>query len=271
MTTTATTTHTSAGIEVQAKPSAFNRLRLFNLAMGVLHLVQGVLMVLISNDFTVPIKTYFLTLDEQTDALVTNPDVWLDLRLGPFVALFLFISAAAHFTIAAPGVFGWYKRNLKQGANFARWIEYSLSASVMIVAIATLTGIYDIAALIGLFAANTAMILFGWQMELLNRHTDRVRWEPFIFGSIIGLAPWIAIGAYFFGSIGQGEGPPDFVYGIFFSLFVFFNIFAVNQFLQYKQVGRWKNYLFGEVVYIVLSLTAKSALAWQVFFGTLQP
>lgn len=33
--------------------------------------------------------------------------------------------------------------------------------------------------------------------------------------------------------------------------------------------GRWQDYLFGEEVYIVLSLTAKSALAWQIFAGTL--
>jgi len=64
---------------------------------------------------------------------------------------------------------------------------------------------------------------------------------------------------------------PGFVYAIYVSLFVFFNIFALNQFLQYKQVGRWKDYLFGERMYIVLSLVAKSLLAWQVFFGTLQP
>ena len=61
---------------------------------------------------------------------------------------------------------------------------------------------------------------------------------------------------------------PGFVYGIFVSLFVFFNVFALNQWLQYRAVGRWRDYLFGENVYIVLSLTAKSALAWQVFGGT---
>jgi hypothetical protein len=41
--------------------------------------------------------------------------------------------------------------------------------------------------------------------------------------------------------------------------------------LQYKQVGPWKNYLFGERMYIVLSLLAKTALAWMIFAGTLAP
>ena len=39
--------------------------------------------------------------------------------------------------------------------------------------------------------------------------------------------------------------------------------------LQYKQVGRWRDYLFGEKAYILLSLTSKSLLTWLVFANTL--
>jgi hypothetical protein len=66
-----------------------------------------------------------------------------------------------------------------------------------------------------------------------------------------------------------GEGPPTFVYGILVTIFVLFNIFALNQWLQYRRVGRWADYVYGETVYIVLSLVAKSALAWQIFANTL--
>lgn len=62
---------------------------------------------------------------------------------------------------------------------------------------------------------------------------------------------------------------PGFVYGIFVSLFVFFNSFAVNQALQYRKIGRWSSYLTGERIYIALSLIAKSLLAWQVFANVL--
>ena len=48
-------------------------------------------------------------------------------------------------------------------------------------------------------------------------------------------------------------------------------MFAVNMVLQYKKIGKWKNYIYGEYAYIVLSLVAKSLLAWQVFGGTLRP
>ena len=50
-----------------------------------------------------------------------------------------------------------------------------------------------------------------------------------------------------------------------------FNTFAINQLLQFKQVGPWRNYLFGERQYIILSLVAKSVLAWQIFANTLIP
>jgi hypothetical protein len=59
------------------------------------------------------------------------------------------------------------------------------------------------------------------------------------------------------------------VYGIFVSLFILFNISALNQWLQYRRLGRWSDYLVGERAYITLSLVAKSLLAWQVFAGTL--
>ena len=39
--------------------------------------------------------------------------------------------------------------------------------------------------------------------------------------------------------------------------------------MQYKPVGRWRDYLVGERAYITLSLVAKSALAWQIFAGAL--
>ena len=116
------------------------------------------------------------------------------------------------------------------------------------------------------------MILFGWLMELLNQHTSRTNWTPYWFGVFAGAVPWIAIGIYLFGAgSGSGGGPPTFVYFIFGSIFLFFNVFAVNMLLQYKRMGRWRDYAYGERVYILFSLTAKSALAWQVFAGTLRP
>jgi hypothetical protein len=96
-------------------------------------------------------------------------------------------------------------------------------------------------------------------------------WTSFTFGCFAGIIPWIALVVYLAKQVSGGIAPPGFVYGIIASLFVFFNIFAVNMVLQYKQVGKWRDYLYGEKVYIILSLTAKALLAWQVFANTLIP
>ena len=133
----------------------------------------------------------------------------------------------------------------------------------MMVVIAMLVGIYDIASLILIFALNATMILFGWMMELHNQTTRRTSWTAYWFGCFAGAVPWIAVAIYLAGA----QDPPGFVYAIFASLFVFFNVFAVNMLLQYRRVGRWREYLYGERVYMLLSLFAKSLLAWQVFAG----
>jgi len=126
--------------------------------------------------------------------------------------------------------------------------------------------------MIAIFGVNAMMNFFGIMMELHNQTTKKTNWTSFIFGCIAGIVPWIVIIMYVIGAIqSSGAEPPGFVYAIIASIFVFFNIFAVNMFLQYKKVGRWQDYLFGERMYIILSLTAKTALAWQIFAGTLAP
>jgi len=161
-----------------------------------------------------------------------------------------------------------YVRNLERRRNYARWIEYSLSSSVMVVLIAMLVGIADVAALIAIAGVNASMILFGLLQEKYEDPDHKVSWVSYWFGVLAGAIPWIAIGIYLVAP-GIDNSPPGFVYGIFFSLFAFFNVFAIVMVLQYKKVGRWADYRFGESTYVLLSLLAKSALAWQVFGGTL--
>jgi len=239
--------------------------------MAFFHAGQGVLMLVLSSSFALPITTAFVRFSPATGKLEPFLKTAFDLRIGPLVAGFLFLSALAHLAVASPALYPWYVRNLKKGANYARWLEYSFSASLMIVVISLLVGIYDGVSLILLFFLNMMMILFGWLMELHNQTTAKTNWTSFIFGCLAGAIPWVAVGLYLFGSGSPGAKPPTFVYWIFFSIFLFFNVFAVNMILQYKKVGKWRDYLFGEKVYIILSLVAKSLLAWQVWAGTLRP
>jgi hypothetical protein len=251
--------------------SVYKKLRIYNIVMGVLHLVQGIFMLALSNDSALIITRNYVTLDRDIMKLVPATENLMSLRMGPFVASFLLMSAIAHFTVSTFG-FKWYARNLAKGINYARWYEYSVSSSVMIVAIALFSGMTDIVSLMLLFTVNGIMNLFGLMMELHNQTTERTDWTAFIYGCIAGAVAWIAVFTYLFTSLGKADVQfPSFVYAILITFLVFFNSFAINMFLQYKKIGPWKNYLFGESMYVLLSLVAKSVLAWQVFAGTLRP
>lgn len=232
--------------------------------MGLLHALQGVAVLALSNGFTLPVTGSFLAGPPGT--INSDPQVLFDVSIGAGVALFLFLSALFHWLLVIPPFFGRYAAGLAAGRNYFRWVEYSFSSSVMIVLIAMITGITDAAALVSIFGVNASMIFFGAVQEKYERPGGSLL--PFWLGSIAGIVPWVAVGIYL-ASPGSSAEPPAFVYGIFFSLFAFFNIFALNMWLQYKRVGKWASYLRGESTYIVLSLVAKSLLAWQVFGGTL--
>ena len=254
-----------------ARSKKYTGLKRFNLGMGFLHLVQGVFMILVSNDTTYPIFTNFLSFNTDTFSLTPEPKLLYELRFGPAVATFLLISAVAHFYLSTVGYNG-YVKNLEKGMNPVRFYEYALSSSLMIVLIGMLSGLWDLGAIILIFGLNAMMNLFGIMMELHNQKTQKTDWTAFIYGCIAGIIPWIVIFIYFIGSVNSGDAkPPAFVYAILPTLFVFFNIFAINMVLQYKKVGPWKDYLFGERMYIILSLTSKSVLAWIIFAGTLAP
>jgi Heliorhodopsin len=248
----------------QSTERKLSRLRIWNIAVGLILAAQAILMAVLTNSFSLPVTATFMN-----GPPGTAPELHhlFNISTGWGVFAFLAISAASLLIIASPPVFPWYKRNLLQNRNYGRWIEYFFSSSIMIVLISQITGISDIAALLAIFGINACMILFGALQEKYEK-PGKPSWLPFLFGCFGGIIPWIAIAVYV-AAPGLNASPPGFVYGIIASLFVFFNCFAINMVLQYKKVGPWRDYLFGEKVYIILSLTAKALLAWQVFFPVL--
>ena len=258
----------------------FKKLRRFNMTMGGLHLIQGIIMIFLATaviqkigEFSPKITQFYLEYNTQTQSLETATKVLFELPFGILVAIFLLLSAAAHALISIPKKLNnIYNADLTKNINKFRWFEYALSSSVMIVLISTLFGIYDIASLILIFIVNASMNLFGLLMEQINsnRNDEKTMWGPFIWGSVAGIAPWVAILLYMFGT-GSFESVPWFVWAIVGTYFVAFNTFPINMILQYKKIGKWKDYIYGERTYIVLSLVAKSILAWLVLFGAMQP
>ena len=251
-------------------------LHAWNARLAAIHAVQA--LVILAFSFarspvvTAPVVSSYLTFDTATRTLVPAQRALFGLPIGPAVALFFLCSALAHLLVAFPAR-GRYERSLARGQNPARWIEYAVSSSIMIVVIATLSGIGEIGTLVAIFGVNAAMILFGWSMEAANEGRSTIQWLHYVFGCIAGAVPWVVIAiALGTAATAAAAAPiPGFVIAIFVSLFIGFNVFAVNMVLQYRKVGRWRDYLYGERAYMLFSLIAKSLLAWQVFAGTLRP
>jgi len=250
----------------QEEDVRFKKLRTFNAVMGVIHMLQGILMLVLSNAFTLPLNFTRPEYNAVTNTISPVSETFFNVPIGPLVALFLFMSAAAHILLSTV-LYKWYVKNLQNHINPARWYEYSFSASLMIFIIAMLVTIYDFGTLLALFTLTAVMNLMGLMMEIHNQTTKKTNWISYNIGCIAGFIPWVVI----FIPLVTAASVPDFVIAIFITIAVFFNLFAINMFLQYKKIGKWKDYLYGERMYVVLSLIAKSALAWQVFAGTLRP
>ncbi|HUT79933.1 MAG TPA: heliorhodopsin HeR [Candidatus Bathyarchaeia archaeon] len=266
--------------EKKTKEITYPGLRRFNGIMGAVHFIQASFMLiggfLIGDiiDFRLPVTTDFLKLTDIGGgefALLPETRTLFEIPLGPVTSSFLFLSAIAHFLIVLPKVNDFYNRNLEKGINYFRWFEYALSSSIMIVLIAMNFGVLNLAALISVVALNAAMNLMGLMMEIHNQDSEKTKWIAFYIGIFLGIIPWILIAIYIAGIGGDVSNAPWFVWAILGGYFFFFNTFPINMFLQYKRVGKWANYLYGERWYIILSLVSKSLLAWLVFAGTLRP
>ena len=247
---------------------SFQRLRKLNIIAGCLHLVSFLAILALSNDASLPVNAIYLT-DAPGTGNFSAPINLLNLNIGYMVAAFMALSAFFHFFVASPMMFSKYTDGLAHHINKYRWIEYSLSSSIMIIVILQLNGTADYIALLAIFGVNACMILFGWLQERYTTPGDGDL-RPFWFGCIAGAVPWIAIGINMFSLKGPNDSVvPGFVYGIVASLFILFNCFAIVQWLQYRGKGKWADYLHGERRYIILSFVAKSLLAWQIFAGAL--
>jgi len=264
---------------ISKSPITMESLRKLNIGAGALHLVQGVLMLALGTLLTWErdIYTFYLKFEVIPSAppvfqVVPNPQVAFTITyLGALLASFLLISAAAHMIIAFART-RQYAEYLKRGMNPYRWYEYAFSSSIMLVILATFVGVWELWSLVMIFVLNAMMIMFGYLMEKINQYTKKIDWSPYLLGCISGFTPWVVIAAYFVAALNStGTSPPTFVYLVLVLYFVMFNTFSINMLLQYKGIGKWRDYLHGERVYILLSLVAKTILAWLVFIGIFAP
>ena len=261
--TTAITSEPAHGAASGVTPDRLVDLRRWNIGLTVLHAVQALVVLVIASDFAITVTSSFPEGPPGTRA--PAPEALFEVRVGWAIALFLLLAALDHLLTGSVAR-SRYESDLRGGINRFRWVEYSFSATLMVLLISMYSGITGVTALIAIIGANVAMILFGWLQERMNPPgRTSTTMLPFWFGTLVGVAPWIAISVNFVGA----DEVPGFVYGIFVVQALFFFSFGLNQWLQYRGVWRWSDYAFGEKAYLVLSLGAKSALAWQIYGGSL--
>jgi len=245
------------------------QLQTFNRIAGLTHLIQGITLAIILNaETTIPVVTRFF--DETPDGIRPVSETLFEFPVAFIAPIFLLLSAFAHLFISSPSYVRRYEANIQKGINPARWWEYAFSSSLMLVVLLMFGGLIELSNVVFIFILNFIMNLMGLMMEKYNQLTTTTSWLPFNIGVLAGISPWIMGGLYFWVSTSNiADAIPVYAQFGFLLTFLFFNSFAINMWLQYKKVGKWKDYAYGEKAYIVLSLVSKSALGWIIVLGTM--
>jgi hypothetical protein len=237
-----------------APPDAGLRFRSAHAGLAVVHLAQAVLALVVAGDVD-------LAITHQVGAADTP---WVQAPVGVLIAVY-FVAAALNHGLSATALRRTYAADLHAGRNRIRWADYAVSAPILMLLVALLTGVRAVTELVVIGAATIVMVVCGWMQEALNppgrRTTTMV---PFWSGVVAATVPWTIVAVHML----RASGEQQFGLSMFLSLFILWSGFGVNQWLQYRQVGRWSDYLYGEQTYLVLSVVAKPALAWMIVAGS---
>lgn len=188
------------------------------------------------------------------------------------------------------------------GSNPFRMIEYSISASAMALAIALLSGISDVHIVFLIFFMHAIGMMLGLIIELIpvdkyysltaqDRSTGEVvpassfqsseemkslndrlmllRKLVMGLGWVTVFTPWLVMLCYFSANAkrlsDENDDLPNFVYVAFLGTLLLFILFGVNSYCC--SILKMYSFPQAEVIYIILSFTAKTFLAADVFGG----
>ena len=107
-------------------------------------------MLALTTDAALPVTASYMARPPGTPPL--SRAVLFNIPTGSAVAGFLALSALGHHLVVCTAWWQRYTADLGRRRNPARWVEYSMSSSLMIVLIAQLVGIADVAALVAVAA-----------------------------------------------------------------------------------------------------------------------
>ena len=250
-------------------------LRKLNIVVALLYAIQGVAILSIADSTKglVAITTNFLGLDKLSSStekvFVPATRHLFDVNIAYIVVGFLLVAAVAHLLFASR-LRKTYETGLKENVNKSRWVEYSITESLVLVSIALIVGVYDLSSLILIIVLTIVMNMIGLIGELSAKISKQSSWLNYFIGVKAGLGPWIVLAIYLWGALMYGNGLPKFVYWVYGSMFILSSMYAYAMYMNLKKRLRWSNYLNNERFYILLGFVIKSALAWQIFAGLLR-
>jgi hypothetical protein len=229
------------------------------------HISQGVaLSVLVARNTAKSYKWPITTLG--WEKVLKDKTVRFD--IGLLLPSFPFLSGLNHIiAVSSPH---WYENDiLKNKVNYVRWIEFSLSSSVMLWMLAMLCGVTELRSLISLMIMNVTLMMLGWMIE--KRKAEGASRREIISLLVIAwgvfAAQWVQLTMSFFTIVADGTTkPPDIVYSIIGIQFALFSSFGILQVLYCFDVIGFPNY---EAGFIGLSLGSKSLLSWLVYGGVI--
>lgn len=192
------------------------------------------------------------------------------LDLGWLVISFHILSFSFQFFAALSDVYGpffgyKYSDLILENKNPLRFIEYSISASIMLISIALINGVTDINLIASIAILTACCQLCGLAVEYTD--TYEIKMLLHFTGWLQFICAYSIIGHAFIKSItSSDDGPPNFVYIIVILIFLLYSSFG---FVQLYEVCLPLHPYTKEKIYVLLSLTSKLFLGWMIFSNVL--
>ena len=271
-----------------------------NAIAAVLHFLQAVVILIITVsqriDISIPTREQYTTWEQNKQTIhnttTSAPNDSMDIYFGDMVLRSQTVLTTSNISIAWIVISFFLLSALFQGLalvesynykkrkdNWLRFVEYAFSASIMLVAIALINGIFDQTVIVFIAVTCAACQLCGLIAEqLLNMSKNRslkafqetlltLAWVAHGIGwLLVGTSYYFILHFYMISNEKSSEQAPEFVTVIVFSILVLFSSFGVVQLLQMTSTI---NFAQAEFTYVILSLAAKSILGWIIYANVL--
>ena len=159
-----------------------------------------------------------------------------------------------------------YQESVDVGKNWKRWIEYSITATIMMIVIAISSGVGSLDSLLLITSVTFCCMICGWLSEETARSHKKVSQVSTVIGWILLLTALSVILRQFTSIISHNtEGPPWWVTCIVVFMFLLYSSFGIIHFIHMrKQWNSSKNDIHFnrriENAYTVTSMVTKILL-----------